>query len=461
MLKQKRKKLISCVLAMGILFSGLPMTTASAAEFTDIQGHWAYDSIKRLTDRGIFYGETATLFAPNDTVTRGMYVTILARYDGYDPTAYTGSKFQDVPANSWYGPAVAWAVQKGIVSGVSSTTFEPDRPITREELAVITVNYANYAWKVLPRTRNGKLFSDSNACAGYALDAVYTLYRAGIINGTTDGRFNPKGSATRAECAVILSAYMDTWTRNYLGSEKVPLISHRGYNVTAPENTLPAYQAAADMGYTFVETDIRFTKDGVPVLLHDSTINRTSNGKGAVSGMTYQTLLQYDFGSWKAADYAGTRIATFAQFISLCRDRGLHPYLELKTSISAVQARQLVQIVSDYGMQDNVTWISYYTNALSQIRSADKTALLGILTDDITTSVIRKAINLKNSMNYVLISVDNTALTADKRAACLRNGVDFGVWNIDDIAEGVRAANTSTQYVTTSGLTWNILYGAG
>lgn len=462
MTKQKWKKLLSCVLTIGILVSGLPMTTASAAEFTDIQGHWAYDSIRRLTDRGVFSGETETLFAPNDIVTRGMYVTILAKYDGYNPAAYTSSKFQDVPADSWYGPAVAWATQQGIVSGVSSTAFAPNRPITREELAVMTVNYANYAWKILPRTRNVKLFSDSSACANYALDAVCTLYRAGIVNGTPDGGFHPKGEATRAECAVILSAYMNTWDRNYLGSEKVPLVGHSGYTVAAPENTLPAYQAAADMGYTFVEADIRFTKDGVPVLLHDATIDRTSNGSGSVSKMTYNQLLQYDFGAWKSADYAGTRIATFEQFISICRDRGMHPYIELKTSISAQQAKRLVQIVSNYGMQDNVTWISYhYTNALSRIRSADKTALLGVLADDITTGIIRKAIQLKNSMNYVLIGVDYASLTANQRAACLRNGVDFGVWNIDDIAEGVRQANTSTQYVTTSGLTWSTLYGAG
>lgn len=459
MTKQRWKKLLSCVLTVGILSSALPVATASAAEFTDIQGHWAYDSIKRLTDRGVFAGETATRFAPNDIVTRGMYVTILAKYDGYNPSAYTSSKFQDVPSDSWYAPAVAWAAQKGIVSGVSATTFEPNRQITREELAVMTVNYANYAWKILPRVRNVKLFSDSNSCANYALDAVCTLYRAGIINGTPDGRFHPKGKATRAECATILCAYMDTWARNYLGSEKVPLVSHSGYSAAAPENTLPAYQAAADAGYTFVEADIRFTKDGVPILLHDATIDRTSNGSGNVSSMTYNQLLQYDFGSWQSIEYASTRITTFDQFIALCRDRRLHPYIELKTSISAAQARRLIHTVTNYGMEDDVTWISYhYTNALSRIRSADKTALLGVLADDITTSIIRKAIDLKNSMNYVFIGVKYTSLTADKRAACLRNGVDFGVWTTDDIAEGVRQANTTTQYVTTNGLTWGMLY---
>ena len=457
----KPRKWLICLLTASILFPLLPKATAAATEFTDIQGHWAYDSIQKMTERGVFQGETPTLFAPEHTVTRAMYVTMLARYDGYNPSAYTTSKFKDVPADSWYGPAVAWASQHGIVSGVSPTSFAPDRPITREDLAVITVNYANYAWKILPRTRPGKLFSDSSRCANYSLDAIYTLYRAGIINGMPDGSFRPKGNATRAECAAILSTYMDTWSRAYLSSEKVPLVAHSGCSLTAPENTMPAYQAAADLGYGAVETDIRFTRDGVPVLIHDATINRTSNGSGAVAAMTYNQLLQYDFGSWKSASYAGTQIATLGQLLSLCRDRGLHAYLEIKpTLISAEQAQTLVQTVSAYGMQDHVTWISYhYTNALTRIRAVDRTAQLGMLADDVTDSIIRQAVKLKNGSNYVFLGVKHTSLNGDKRTACLRNGLDFGVWTIDSMAYGVTAANTAAIYITTDGLTWNTLYG--
>ena len=81
-------------------------------------------------------------------------------------------------------------------------------------------------------------------------------------------------------------------------------IAHRGLSAEAPENTLPAFRLAKEQGFSSVETDIRFTKDGVPVCLHDGSIDRTSNGSGEVADMTLEELRQYDFGAWKGEDFA-------------------------------------------------------------------------------------------------------------------------------------------------------------
>ena len=97
----------------------------------------------------------------------------------------------------------------------------------------------------------------------------------------------------------------------------VKAVAHRGYSSTAPENTLPAYKLAKQNGFNYVECDVSMTSDGVPMLLHDATINRTSNGSGTLSQMTYAEVREYDFGSWKSSAYAGTVIPTFEEFIAL------------------------------------------------------------------------------------------------------------------------------------------------
>ena len=107
-------------------------------------------------------------------------------------------------------------------------------------------------------------------------------------------------------------------------------VNHRGYSTVAPENTLPAYKLSKRMGFNYVETDVSFTSDGVAMLLHDATIDRTSNGSGTLANMTYDEVRQYDFGSWKSSAYAGTVIPTLAEFLSLCKNIMLHPSHQAK-----------------------------------------------------------------------------------------------------------------------------------
>lgn len=133
----------------------------------------------------------------------------------------------------------------------------------------------------------------------------------------------------------------------------VKAVNHRGYSAEAPENTLPAYVMSKKKGFTYVECDVSFTSDGVAVLLHDATINRTSNGTGNINSLTYAKVATYDFGAWFneanpdiAIDYTGVKIPTFSEFIILCKRLGLHPYIELKSSGSYTQD-QITQIVTE------------------------------------------------------------------------------------------------------------------
>ena len=223
-------------------------------------------------------------------------------------------------------------------------------------------------------------------------------------------------------------------------------IAHRGYG-TAPENTLPAYKLAKQMGFNYVECDVRFTSDGYAMLLHDTTIDRTSNSSGTLSQMTYAQVRQYDFGSWKSATYTGTVIPTFEEFISLCRSIMLCPYVELKEATEA-QVQNLVNLVSSYNMNEHVTWISSNTTYLGYVKNYDATARLGCVGAP-TSSRITAMQNLKTANNEVFI--DSSSLTDDSVALCKNANLPMEVWTIDN-ASTIISANP---YI--SGFTSNLL----
>lgn len=218
-------------------------------------------------------------------------------------------------------------------------------------------------------------------------------------------------------------------------NENVKSINHRGYNFVAPENTLPAFKLSKQKGFPIVETDIDFTSDNVPVLLHDNTINRTArNSDGteiesqiSINSITYAQALDYDFGIWKGAQYAGTKIPTFKQFVTLCKNIGLEAYVELKGG-TETQIKSLVGIAEDCGMSDKITWISFTPTYLGYIKEEDLSARLGLLTNEINTSAIDSANALKTSTNNVFINQGINALTDAMIQTCKNADFPLEVW---------------------------------
>ncbi|MBR4880878.1 MAG: S-layer homology domain-containing protein, partial [Clostridia bacterium] len=106
--------------------------------FTDVKkSHWFYDEVSYAYTNGIFKGMTETTFEPNTAMTRAMFVQTLANIEGAELTPYTDSTFRDVKENHWYAPAVKWAVENGIASGVGSGRFNPNTYMTREQLVTM------------------------------------------------------------------------------------------------------------------------------------------------------------------------------------------------------------------------------------------------------------------------------------------------------------------------------------
>ena len=172
--------------------------------FTDITGHWAADNILFAASRGLLSGTSDTTFSPDTGMTRGMFVTALGRLAGINPDSYQTGKFTDVKADAYYAPYVNWAAQTGIVEGVTATTFAPDTNINREQMAVIMKNYAAKLGYDLPQTLKAVTFADNTQISSWAKDAVKSMQQAGILAGKNENKFDPKGTATRAEVATVL-----------------------------------------------------------------------------------------------------------------------------------------------------------------------------------------------------------------------------------------------------------------
>ena len=198
-----------------------------APDFTDIKNHWAADNIIFVASRGLLAGTGNNQFSPDTGMTRGMFVTALGRLAGIDQADYKTGKFTDVKADAYYAPYVNWAAEKGIVNGTSATTFSPDTNITREQMAVIMANYAKKLGYDLPVAHEAVTFADNAQISGWAAKEVKAMQQAGIMAGKGGNRFDPKGTATRAEVATVLRRFVEIvidpqtaqgWMQNHSGS---------------------------------------------------------------------------------------------------------------------------------------------------------------------------------------------------------------------------------------------------
>lgn len=177
----------------------------NAHNFTDVTNHWAKKNIDFVTARQLFVGVAADKFAPNETMTRGMLVTVLGRLHGIE-TSGEASGFIDVAADKYYSPYIEWASEHALVNGIGGGKFAPDRAVTREELAKIIASYASFANMNFAGSADPFTFADEDAIAPWAFAAVKQMQAAGIIEGKSNKAFDAKGTATRAEVAKILTA---------------------------------------------------------------------------------------------------------------------------------------------------------------------------------------------------------------------------------------------------------------
>ena len=176
--------------------------------FTDVTKNWAYPGIQYCVTHGIMGGMGDGTFAPTGTTTRAQIVQILYNLEG-TPAVSGTTPFTDLTAN-WYKPAILWAYQNNVVAGTSPTTFAPDQPVTREQIAVILTQYMFHVLKMERTWTPADLstFPDGAQVSSWAKEAMQDAVALGLINGTKapDGKvyLDPQGSAARQQVATIL-----------------------------------------------------------------------------------------------------------------------------------------------------------------------------------------------------------------------------------------------------------------
>ena len=181
-------------------------------QFTDVaEDAWYHDYVYDLVYRGVVNGMTATTYEPEGKLTRAQFVKLLAcsLADAETLKTYEGKHpFKDSEGH-WAEAYIAWAKDKGIVEGVSATEFDPEAPITREQMATIFGRYALKQGIELPKSENAAgSFPDADKISEYAREFVELMRIAGILNGYEDGTFRPQGNATRAEAAKLFSLFL-------------------------------------------------------------------------------------------------------------------------------------------------------------------------------------------------------------------------------------------------------------
>ena len=174
--------------------------------FVDVTNHWAYTDIKRVYNRGWMVGESATIFAPDQDLTRAMLAVILYAMAG-EPEVTAANPFSDVPAGEWYTDAVIWAAANGIVVGCGDGTFRPEMAVTRAQAAVMLCGYAAFAGRDVTARADLSAFGDAADIPAWAQAEMQWANAEKLILGRDGKLLAPNAAATRAEMASILSGY--------------------------------------------------------------------------------------------------------------------------------------------------------------------------------------------------------------------------------------------------------------
>lgn len=198
-------------------------SAASAEKFTDVPADaWYCDDVNYVVESRLFRGTSSTTFSPERPITRAEFVTVMANKSGVDPAEYADrSRFSDVSTDSWYAPYVQWAALSGVVTGTEKRLFSPDMVIIREQMAVMLYNYAQKTGNNLPfTTERFYAFPDHGEVSGYAVEAMQWAACHGVITGV-DGLLEPKGQTTRAQAAAIFRSADELLTKTGIMTEPV------------------------------------------------------------------------------------------------------------------------------------------------------------------------------------------------------------------------------------------------
>lgn len=214
------------------------------------------------------------------------------------------------------------------------------------------------------------------------------------------------------------------------------LVAHRGGGNAAPENTLAGLRAAAAHGFRAVEFDVMLSADGVPVLIHDETLERTTNGAGRVSGTPFERLRRLDAGSWLDARFAGEPVPSFDEALAACRTLGLAANVEIKPSQGhdSETGREVARVALARGEGLDLVLSSFSLTALREAQKLAPGLPRGVLFRELPVDwlgIVRRA-------DAVSVHCEWSALRDAAREAALAAGVPVVVYTCNDAAQARR-----------------------
>ena len=195
-------KLLSLYLTLTML---IQTAYTVSLPFNDVpSNHWASESVEYVYKNELMTGISNTLFQPNETLTRAMFITILGRMENVDENKYIHSSFIDVPEGQWYSSYVNWAAQTGVTEGTGDGKFSPNNIITREQMAAIIARYIDITGLIITKTEKTIVpFIDQENISSWAKDGVELMCQIGIFSGYEDNSFQPKKNVNRFETATV------------------------------------------------------------------------------------------------------------------------------------------------------------------------------------------------------------------------------------------------------------------
>ena len=233
-------------------------------------------------------------------------------------------------------------------------------------------------------------------------------------------------------------------------SGAVEIIAHRGFSARAPENTIAALTLALEEGATAVEFDLRTSGDGNPVLMHDETLSRTTNGIGKVEELSLGELTKLDAGSWFNSTFEGERVPSLAEALECLKVQVKTIFAELKGESTTQNLRNVVSITRAAGLLDKTVFIAKDWSLLDELRRHAPEALVGPIVE--RREQTHEAFTRVTNDPRALLDFDARILLKDPDIAryAKRNGVEIAVWTVDNIGDADVLLEFGVRRITTN-----------
>jgi glycerophosphoryl diester phosphodiesterase len=230
----------------------------------------------------------------------------------------------------------------------------------------------------------------------------------------------------------------------------VEIVAHRGYSARAPENTRVALELGLDAGADGVEFDLHATRDGIPVLFHDRTLNRTTDGTGPIDAWNADQLRRLDAGGWFASDFKGEPIPTLEEIACGVGQRAGRLYAEIKGYRRPEDLHEIVRVIAEADLAERTVFISMDWDALDRVRSVDSTALIGYIVDQ--ASRAHAAIERTSGDPRALLDFGVDVLLAhpEQAEAASDAGIPLGAWTVNTVGQAEQLRTLGVARFTTN-----------